>query len=324
MKFGHLPEVYSRYSGYFKKRNLLFLVLIVALGSALRFYKLDFQSLWHDEIHSMNGVDPDLSFSEIIQYAKTDQPPAFFILLHIWFKVFHFSDIYGRVFVAMIGVLGVIAMYFLGKEFKDNQTGLFASLITSVNYFHISYSQEVRFYSLLFLASALSFLFFLKVLRKSSSLNLFLYTVFTTLVLYTHYFGFVVFVSQAIIFLTIQLFLGFDKRLFFRGLIVGIISLALVSPWIPQMLMDSHLSFWIQPVKIPHFLFAYFYNYFGDKVVVYLLALLLLFFSFRVILGHVKLERNVRSYYFTLFGWTLLGFGIPLLYSILVAPMLIV
>jgi uncharacterized membrane protein len=324
MKTGHQSLTLTGSSNYLNRYSLFFLVLIIALGAALRFYKLDFQSLWYDEIHSVNGADPDLNILQVIEYAKTDQPPAFFILLHLWFKTFHFNDLYARALVALIGVLGIIAMYFLGKEFKDDQTGFFAALLTSVNYFHINYSQEVRFYSLLFLGSVLSFLFFLKVLRNPSLLNLALYTASITLILYTHYFGFVVYASHAIIFLALQLFYGFDKKLFFRGLIGAVIAAILISPWVPQMLSDSGLSFWIQPVKFPEFLFAYFYNYFEDKVVIYLFAALLLYFVNKAVLRPIKLKENLSPQYVTLFGCIFLAYGIPLLYSVLVAPMLIV
>ena len=71
-----------------KKRNALTLFSIVLLALVLRLYHLDYQSLWVDEIASMNGSNPEMTVSSVIQYSVLDQPPAFFLLLHGWLKIF--------------------------------------------------------------------------------------------------------------------------------------------------------------------------------------------------------------------------------------------
>jgi uncharacterized membrane protein len=100
----------------------------------------------------------------------------------------------------MIGVLGIPAIYLLGKELKNEKIGLLAASLTAINYFHIYYSQEVRFYTLLFFASTLSYLFYIKCIKEPKVFNYVAYILFTTLCIYTHYFGLVVAASQAILF----------------------------------------------------------------------------------------------------------------------------
>jgi uncharacterized membrane protein len=172
----------------FRVNRYYILLLIVLIGALLRFYKLDFQGLWYDEIHSMNGSDPDLTIKQILEYSKTDQPPASFLLLHFWFKIFPFNDFSGRLFSAIIGLLGIVAMYFLGTEIKDSRIGLTTAFLTSINYFHLYYSQEVRFYIFLFLVATLSFLFFVKAMRTKKPIHFALYVLFTVVAFYTHYF----------------------------------------------------------------------------------------------------------------------------------------
>lgn len=305
-------------------REVYLMVIILLIGMGLRFYKLEFQGLWYDEIHSMNESDPDLTIAQVIDYAKTDQPPSFFLMLHTWFKVFPFNDFYGRLFAAVLGVLGVISMYFLGKEVRDSRTGVIAAFLASINYFHLYYSQEVRFYILFFVVTTLSYLFFLRGIRTKELKDFVWYGIVTAITMYTHYFGVVVFASQAILFLFILALYGFDKKLFLRGLIVGICLGIIMLPWVPQMLSDSELSFWVQPVPFPEFMFAYFYNYFEDKVVTYLFAALFVFHIVLVVLKARKEQKLPSHIFLVLIGWMVLGYGIPLVYSWLVAPMLIV
>ncbi|NJM80745.1 MAG: hypothetical protein HC854_16080 [Flavobacterium sp.] len=42
------------------------LILVLFTGTFLRFYKLDFQSLWLDELYTMNVANPNNSYKTII------------------------------------------------------------------------------------------------------------------------------------------------------------------------------------------------------------------------------------------------------------------
>jgi len=312
------------FNSHYRIREIYLLMLIVLVGAVLRFYKLDFQGLWYDELHSMNESDPDLTIREVIEYAKTDQPPSFFLLLHSWFKVFPFTGFFGRAFTAFIGVLGVVAMYFLGTEIKNSSTGLIAALLTSLNYFHIYYSQEVRFYTLFFLGTALSFLFFIKDLRKITPVFFILDIFFTALTVYTHYFGLIVLASQGIIFLIAVIFYRFDRKLFYYGLIAVVVVIILFLPWVPQIISDSKITFWIEAVKFPRFLFAYFYNYFENRLLASLLGTLFLIYIVKTIIKTWRGKEIFSLDSMVVLGWMLLGYGIPFLYTVFIAPMLIV
>jgi uncharacterized membrane protein len=71
-------------------------------------------------------------------------------------------------FSVLIGVLGLVAMYALGREVGGRKAGLAACFFTAINWFHILYSQEVRFYGLLFLFTVLSYLFFIRAYRQGT------------------------------------------------------------------------------------------------------------------------------------------------------------
>lgn len=251
---------------FLKKSTLLLLLAIVTLATAIRLYQLDYQSLWVDEIASMNGADPDQSWSGVIAYSVSDQPPAFFLLLHGWFKIFPFTGFYGRLLPLIIGIAGILAMFYLGKEVKNEKVGLIAALITTFSFIHILFSQEARFYTLLFFCSSMSYLFFIRAVKSLRTMNFVLYVVFTVMLLYTHYFGLVVFATQGMLFLVILLLQPFDKRFFLLSLGSAIIISLFLIPWIPTFFSDAQtISFWIQPEPL-YFPLQYFYVYFKDII----------------------------------------------------------
>jgi hypothetical protein len=50
------------------------LMIILFLAAILRIYHIDFQSVWLDEIHTINEANPSLSFSEMYQMMMITEP----------------------------------------------------------------------------------------------------------------------------------------------------------------------------------------------------------------------------------------------------------
>ena len=297
------------------------LLAIIALATALRLYHLDYQSLWVDEIASMNGADPDQSWSGVITYSVSDQPPAFFLLLHSWFKIFPFTGFYGRLLPLIIGIAGIFAMFFLGKEVKNEKLGLIAALITTFSFIHILFSQEARFYTLLFFSSSMSYLFFIRAVKSLRAMDFVLYVAFTVVLLYTHYFGLVVLATQGMLFLVILLLQPFDRRFFLLSLGSAVIISLLLIPWIPTFFSDVQTkSFWIQHEPL-YFPIQYFYVYFKDIIscIVYGIALLVYGAS---VYQKFSGDRIIDKIDVILFGSAFISFMIPLAYSVIQTPML--
>jgi uncharacterized membrane protein len=182
-------------------KSLIALIAIIIIASLLRLAVLTLHSLWWDELQSMRTADPRNSFSDIIAICKQSSDPAprtFYFLLNIWFKAFGFTDFSARLFTAISGIAAVPVMYLLGKQLHDKYTGLIVALLTAINYYHIYYSLDVRFYGLLFLLSALSYLFFLRAMDRKSIYNFVMYAASTLLLMSVHYFGILIFVTQVL------------------------------------------------------------------------------------------------------------------------------
>jgi len=251
-----------------KKRidlNLLIVATFTILAAFLRFYKLSFQSLWTDELFSLTLTNKSLN-SIIKACLNSDpNPPLYYISLWMWTKVFGGSAYASRALSAVFGVLGVMSIYLLGKKLFSKAAGTMALAILSVNIYHIYYSQEARSYAMAFLLSILSYLFFIRLHQDRDFKSCLLYTFFTALLMYTHYFGLSILVSQ---FCFVLFTLSRDKKILFfiryYGL-SGIFLFVFYIPWIPAVLRLNKLqTFWAIKPK-PDFFIRYFREYLGSE-----------------------------------------------------------
>ncbi len=164
------------------------LALVILIGAGLRLYKLTSQSLWYDELMTMAISMKSHSFNEWLNITASDRnPPLFYFLVNHWGAHFHYSEYSVRLLAALIGIAGLISIYFLGKIYYDRNTGLYAAFITTFSTYHLYYSQEVRAYILVFLLSTIFLIFFLKAYREPTWKNLAGVTLFSSLNIYTHF-----------------------------------------------------------------------------------------------------------------------------------------
>lgn len=304
-----------------KKQTIIILAALTAVGGFLRFYRLDFQGLWYDELHSIIPTRPAASVSSIINYCKGDQPPAFFLYLHFFFKAFGYSEYVGRAAAALIGIASIPTMYFLGKECKNNSVGIVAALFITINYFSIYYSQELRFYSFALLFSALSFLFFIRTFKYDKAMDYVGYIFTSSILLYTHYFGIVIFATQFLTFIALWIFVKVPKGFIYKGLVSGIIAALTFAPWLPTIFVDLGIgSFWIQRPKVL-FLAEYFYGYFGKDAIAAVIFIFAFFIFFRNLKKEVDNEQS-RGIVIILLLWLILSYAIPLTRSLTSAPIL--
>ena len=303
----------------------LALVLIVLLGIVLRFSGLTVQSYWVDELFTLFSADPHDTLKETLVRIFDDlvHPPVYNVLLWIWFKLFGFTEYVGRSFSAFIGTLGIISMYYLGKEIFNKHIGLYAAILASVNYFLIYFSQEARSYSLLFLVSVLSYLYLFKALRTQKKLHISLYITFTILVIYTHYFGFFLAGSQLFVFIYYILFVTQNrKKLIQLGLFSMIIISMMTVPLLYYILSNSteiatERMGWC-PIPTSDFVITYFRVYFANRYLSIVLALLLLFLAFKL---YFKKIRNPHMVYMLII-WIGISYFLPYIKSIISDPLL--
>lgn len=309
------------------KSEKICLAVLLITAFLLRFYNLGFQSLWLDELHTVIEADPSLKLSELFFYLKCcDQhPPLFYFIERFIFIIFGHSDLVARLFPAIAGTLSVFTLYLLGKEIHSKETGFIAALLTCFNYFNIYYSQEARNYILAFLLTALSFLFLLKWINNTGRKNGLFYILFTVLLLYTHYYGLFIFVSQAIIGGVYWLFFSDNKKGFIKGFALLYATVALCfAPWVPFILeMIKIKSFWIGEIN-SGFAIDYFKEFFGNNQLLYPFLIIFLLLYFITISVEKKDKKNNQKVFgFVVISiWITVTLLIPYLRSVITIPML--
>lgn len=173
---------------------MILLILILAL--ALRLVNLN-QSLWHDEAsQALMSLRP-IGYI-LFERGGDFHPPFFYLLSHLWLYIGR-DEIWLRILPVIFSVSTIFVVYLLTKKVFNLKIALLSSLLISINPFDIYYAQEFRMYSAASFFTALSFYFFAKdILMKSKGFP-YLYVISTTLLLYTHYFGFFVVITQFIL-----------------------------------------------------------------------------------------------------------------------------
>ena len=173
-----------KFTKFIKKYYILIFILFLAL--ILRLISLN-QSFWLDETTS-GYVARDFNFGQIIKgFAPGDfHPPFYYLLLRGWGLLFGFSEVALRSLSVVFGIGSVWIIYKIAKEFGLKHPEL-ASLILAASGLHIYFSQEARMYVLASFFVLLSFLFFVKTLKKGRVGDFIGFAVFLGLSTMTHY-----------------------------------------------------------------------------------------------------------------------------------------
>lgn len=297
-------------------------LLILVLATALRFYHIDYQSVWLDEICSILEADPNIKWSDLEAtiMLSDPHPPLYFALMKILFQLFGYTTLVARVFSAIVGVGGVYALYLLGKEIDNKNTGLLAAFLLAINSFHIYYSQEVRMYALLVLLTVLSYYRLVVYLKENTYKNATLYGLFTGLMLLTQFFGLFVFVSQVIILLFVLIKkekaykLLFFKQLLVSGLVIIISFLPALTIFI-ETTKKKYTA--IKPTTIDT-VFLIFKDFVQQSYI-----LLFLYSCLVVVCIYYAFKEKMKQNYLILFSWIIISLALPILRSYLVTPMIV-
>ena len=252
------------------------------LGAGLRLHHLTFQSLWLDELFSVVFSRSDLPVAEIVRvYADDVHPVGYPLLLHSWLGFFGDTDSAARALSALLGILGIGVMYVVGRWAVSARVGLAAAFLTAVNAFHISYSQEARSYTLVFIFAAFSYLGLLMLLDKPGPRAVAVWTVAAAAAIHTHYWALVMLAGQFVAAAAILLIQKAPwRRVWPWAAAVGMVALTM-APWIDPLLKTARLTDYWPALPEPLFFSSYFHTYFGrEPLLSILLAALLVALPF--------------------------------------------
>src|SRR3972149_2184012 len=136
------------------RKSLIILILIVALGAFLRFYKLSQfpVHLNHDEVtqlydaFSVAQTGKDIYGNKlpfIFPSVNDFKPPFYTYATMVAYKIFGWREVTVRIPGALFGTFLIIGVYlFIDTLFKNRVAALFAAGLTAISPFEIFYSRK--------------------------------------------------------------------------------------------------------------------------------------------------------------------------------------
>jgi len=209
---------------------LFFVVFIL-----LRFWNLTESCLWFDELFSVHAAEQ--SWGNIFSFVAQDliHPPLFYVLLKLWISVGGENLYFLRIFPALFAIVSLIPFSYLCRQLKfEFPVFALALAFFTFNGALIKYSQEVRMYSLLLCLSLFSIWLFVRFLDLGK--NIWILTIIDFLLVYTHYFGWLVVITEILAILYFQ-------RIKIRQILTmfGIVLAAYV-PWILMIFRSANIN----------------------------------------------------------------------------------
>lgn len=148
---------------------------IILLGLALRLFRLDTipGNIYLDEgDHGLLALRL-MKYPGYVHYVPdlTGHATLFFYGLGAWIKLFGLDVTAMRVYPVIIGVLAILATYFLGRELLGPRGALAAAFIMAISRWHITFSRYIFTAGMVTLAMALSMWLLVRALRTRRPLD---------------------------------------------------------------------------------------------------------------------------------------------------------
>jgi uncharacterized membrane protein len=273
---GKFPKITPTLKGI--SPHYLGLVVILTVGTVLRFWSLDAKPLWMDEVltaifslgrryadvpvqtlfsiadlNQFFTVQPGVSCPQISQTVATESvhPPLFFCLLHSWIAWLQSGDSNWiwtlRAFPALTGVGAIAALYLLNRIAFSPAAGLLGAALMAVSPFTVYLSQEARHYTLPMLLISLALVGLVQLqqdvqTRRIRPLVWLGWVLVNVVSLYVHYFCILALIAQITVLLLWMLWKRrqiHSRYWIATGLAIAAIALAYL-PWLPTVI--GHFS----------------------------------------------------------------------------------
>jgi uncharacterized membrane protein len=237
-------------------------------------------------------------------FKDENNPPAFFLMLHFWIKIFGTSIISVRFLPTLFASLAVIFIYRIGNRFFNNYVAIVASLIYTFSNIVTYHAHDVRVYSLFILLSVASIYYFLRLIENPSDKKSLCWWIFVNIALtYSHFYGFIlVFYEFGFLLLNRNIRIKLVKSFF---IMAGCMILAYL-PYL-KIILERFISAkggtWVSKpdFQAPYFRIVEFSNQ----------PLTAVFFLIIIILGiflAIKNKSKIKSIEWVVFLWFLVPF----------------
>ena len=298
-------------------------IFSLLFGILLRFYNVNYEDLWFDELVSFWVSDPDILLAESFERNNSSEGTPFFFnfILKFFHKIFGYEPYVGRYLSATLGVLCIFSISYLAKIIKNDNSYILVMFLISLNVFLIKYSQELRVYSLMLFLNSLTLIHFIKITNhldenKKVMANYFLFIFFQSCAVLSHPFSLIVFFSL-ILYLIIKLI--FQKKSYKYLNYSILILLLFLLIYIPFYVVNTEpYPTWVKHHDPGFYTNYYFSKFFGSRLLglIHLIILFFLMFKFRKkIIRDMKIETLLILIIF-------LSYFLPIIFGYMHEPIL--
>lgn len=185
------------------------LPLIVLFGAFLRYWRIDVQSFWDDEVASFRAAALSLRQIWTVIPIIDSNPPLIYTVLHFW-RHFGETEWGMRSLAALLGTLSLPAAFFAVRRLVGRRAALLTTFLFAINPLAIYCGQETRYNTMVTLWTLLAVGMLLETVRTGRRRWAVGLAAFAGLALYTHYFSF--FIIGAMVALLLGLSVAFLRR----------------------------------------------------------------------------------------------------------------
>jgi uncharacterized membrane protein len=229
------------------RSEVLWLVALLCVAAALRFYKLE-SSLWYDEIDTLVNYVRAPFADLVTNYPSLNHHVLFSLQAKLSTLVFGESAWSLRLPAAILGIASIWVAWLVAREVVSRNEALFVAALLAVSYHHVWFSQNARGYTGLLFFAVLATYFLLRGLRKPSLSVWIAYGLAMAAAMYTHLSAAFFFAGHGLVYLWY-----FARRRLGRGMpggdeaicgfgpfvgfaVGGAVTLLLLAPLIPDMI----------------------------------------------------------------------------------------
>ncbi len=177
-------------------KNNKSLILILFLGTILRFFNLGSHSLWNDEMDTLYTAKMSLSDYIFTAVPIDLHPPLFISILH-FVTYIGTSNFVMRTIPAIFGIATILISYIFITKIFGKEYGIMTAFLLAISPYNIFYSQEMRPYTLMTFLSVVSLYFFYELCigNRKAWLG---WIGLSIILMYTHYYSIFLILAQVI------------------------------------------------------------------------------------------------------------------------------